>query len=733
MDDPVLHRKFFREKALRLGDLKPRRYQLGAGPTGVAPITPEGPTYNPYTTKTVDGKVYSLDRMGNVVKVDYLPATINQPQGGMSKLFQGLEAIVDPASASERGTYRKIGQTIFNPKTYTEGIPALAKGAGRIVKGIPGYAVVEEGIDRLIPDTGNTLADIGINIGALGASEYAKTATGKAFQGAGIKNLLGRGALRAVATPAVLAGVLNPYVAGAAAIAAPVVGAKMLHDYRMANNPEYAALIAKQEKEGIPGEPTTDPDTSMMMYGAPQKLNLKDVTPQDGGTGAGGTPPGGTPPVGSDFSNMGGVSQPLVTPAGTIAPLGDFQPKEDTFTTNLESSSKQLADKTKSGTITPKGQPKEPGVFDKLGDFARTASGNAFLLKFAAGLLSGKGSFGEVLGNALNPAVDLFAAYRLKEQELDTKLIEAQRKAASEANKDLKINVGSYPLQLKDGTITQVPAFQNDKTKDTSYVYQGKEYKVNVSEIGQFSLKKAETDAGTVKLIGKVGDNIAANALVTDLLLQDPQTLGTSGAAKYLFNRVVGVAGAVGDLGKSVSYKDIIDVNTGEVVTGAEAKRMRDLGAKIDDKFKIISKDYQNLDESTKAVLAKNGVTAQTLKYFLANAFKDEDRLTNRDLEYIDKITNILTPFKDGALVQAELREVQSYLKNKQENYVRQLRRQGYDDYSIAKEMYGTIGGSAGLGLITTTPQAQKGKVDFKEKSITDINNALANQYGIKG
>jgi hypothetical protein len=723
MDDPVLHRKLFREKALKVGALKPRRYQLGAGPMGVAPITPEGPTYNPYTTKTVDGKVYSLDRMGNVVKVDYLPATINQPQGGMSKLFQGLEAIVDPASASERGTYRKVGQAIFNPETYK----TAAKGIGRFAKSIPGYVAVEEGLNVAgVPGE--------VAIPGLIASGFADTAAGRAaFQGAGIKNLLGRGAVKALASPSMLARFANPYVLGATAVAAPFIAADYLSKERMKNDPVYAAQIEKQRIEGIPGEPTTDPDTSMMMYGAPQKLNLKDVTPQGGGTGAGGTPPGGTPPAGSDFSNMGGVSQPLVTPAGTIAPLGDFQPKEDTFTTNLESSSKQLADKTKSGTITPKGQPKEPGVFDKLGDFARTASGNAFLLKFAAGLLSGKGSFGEVLGNALNPAVDLFAAYRLKEQELDTKLIEAQRKAASEANKDLKINVGSYPLQLKDGTITQVPAFQNDKTKDTSYVYQGKEYKVNVSEIGQFSLKKAETDAGTVKLIGKVGDNIAANALVTDLLLQDPQTLGTSGAAKYLFNRVVGVAGAVGDLGKSVSYKDIIDVNTGEVVTGAEAKRMRDLGAKIDDKFKIISKDYQNLDESTKAVLAKNGVTAQTLKYFLANAFKDEDRLTNRDLEYIDKITNILTPFKDGALVQAELREVQSYLKNKQENYVRQLRRQGYDDYSIAKEMYGTIGGSAGLGLITTTPQAQKGKVDFKEKSITDINNALANQYGIKG
>jgi hypothetical protein len=718
MDDPVLHRKLFRERALRVGALKPRRYQLGAGPMGVAPITPEGPSYNPYTTKTVDGKVYSLDRAGNVIKVDYLPTTTNPPAQGMSKLFQGLEAIVDPVSAYERGTYRKIGQSVFNPETY--------KGIGRFAKSIPGYYAVEEGLNVAgVPGE--------VAVPGLIASEFAKSATGKAFQGAGIKNLLGRGAIRAAASPAVLAGVLNPYVLGAAAVATPFIAADYLSKERMKNDPVYAAQIEKQRIEGIPGEPTMDPDTSQMMYGTPQKLNLKDVTPQGGGTGAGGTPPGGTPPAGSDFSNEGGVTQPLVTPAGTVSPLGEFQPKEETVSTKLETTSKELADKTKTSVPTPKGQTKEPGVFDKLGDFARTSSGNAFLLKFAAGLLSGKGNFGEVLGNALNPAVDLFAAYRLKEQELDTKLIEAQRKAASEANKDLKINVGSYPLQLKDGTISQVPAFQNDKTKETSYVYQGKEYKVPVNEIGQFSLKKAETDAGTVKLIGKVGDNIAANALVTDLLLQDPQTLGTSGAAKYLFNRVVGVAGAVGDLGKSVSYKDIIDVNTGEVVTGAEAKRMRDLGTKIDDKFKIIAKDYQNLDEGTKAVLAKNGVTAQTLKYFLANAFKDEDRLTNRDLEYIDKITNILTPFKDGALVQAELREVQSYLKNKQENYVRQLRRQGYDDYSIAKEMYGTLGGNAGLGLITTTPKAQQGKVDFKEKSITDINSALANQYGIKG
>jgi hypothetical protein len=89
--------------------------------------------------------------MGNVVKVDYLPAVSNPQAQGMSKLFQGLEAIVDPPSAYERGTYRKIGQAVFNPETYK----SIGRGIKGIAKGLPGYAAVEEGVDRLIPDTGN--------------------------------------------------------------------------------------------------------------------------------------------------------------------------------------------------------------------------------------------------------------------------------------------------------------------------------------------------------------------------------------------------------------------------------------------------------------------------------------------------------------------------------------------------------------------------------------------------
>jgi hypothetical protein len=728
MDDPVLHRKFFREKALRLGDLKPRRYQLGAGPTGVAPITPEGPTYNPYTTKTVDGKVYSLDRMGNVVKIDYLPATVNQPQGGMSKLFQGLEAIVDPASASERGTYRKIGQTIFNPKTYTEGIPALVKGAGRIAKSIPGYAVVEEGIDRIIPDTGNALADTGINIGALGASQYALGAK-QAAKYAG-RSLLTRAGISALASPAVLAGVLNPYALGAAAVATPFIAADYLSKERMKNDPVYAAQIEKQRIEGIPGEPTMDPDTSQMMYGTPQKLNLKEVTPQGGGTGTGGTPPGGTPPAGSDFSNMGGVTQPLVTPAGTVKPLGDFQPKEETITSGLEDTSKKLSAEQK-GLTTPKGQVKEPGVFDKLGDFARTASGNAFLLKFAAGLLSGKGTFGEVVGNALNPAVDLFAAYRLKEQELSSKLMEAQLKAIKDSKANVDMASGNFPFQDKDGTITYVPAVIDKKSLSGYYMVGDKKYAIPENQVNLFSEKAIKADASTLKNIGKLGENLTANALINDLVSQGPSTKGTAGLVRYTFERFSGVAGALREVAKEVEFKDVYDELTGKLVTGDKAKEVRNRIKDIDSNIaKIDALNKKESDPKTQDILVRNKVDGVTLKYFLANAFKDEDRLTNRDLEYINDITNILAGTVSGKDIDRQLVRIQDYLTSRRKNIITQIRSQGFDDYSITRNMFGETQGALALGYLQSSPSIggkQSGAIDFKSKSTTDINKLLQN------
>jgi hypothetical protein len=712
MNDPVLHRKLFREKALRIGALKPRSYQVGAGPMGVAPITPEGPAYNPYTTKTVDGKVYSLDRAGNVVKVDYLPATTTQPQGGMSKLFQGLEAIVDPVSAYERGTYRKIGQSVFNPETY--------KGIGRFVKGIPGYAAVEEGIDRLIPDTGNTLVDTGLNIGALGVSEYAKTATGKAFQGAGIKNLLGRGALRAVATPAVLAGALNPYVLGAAAVATPFIAADYLSKERMKNDPVYAAQIEKQRIEGIPGEPTMDPDTSMMMYGTPQKLNLKDVTPQGGGTGAGGTPPGGTPPAGSDFSNMGGVSQPLVTPAGTIAPLGDFENKvAETVEKTVNGSGTKKLDSTKKETT-------QLSFFDKMGDFARSASGNAFLLKFAAGLLSGKGTFGEVVGNALNPAVDLFAAYKLKEDEIANKqFTELMKLKAKNEGKNLDQDIGNFPVINKDGTQSFITAYRNKKTQQVETHTRNARGEVVITPVPSdqaslFNQKSDEFKPALEEAITSYGSIATGLGLLEYVKKVNDSNLGASGATKDLFNTLKGIGSGVAT--SFTTQEPKFTDAAGNDLTG---KALKEAQKKWEGLDKVSKSIFNDLDKDTVKELGKLKVTETTLKYYLANAFKDKDRLTNTDLQLVADLTDIITFRKGTDQVRANLDALQSVLQDKQTQLRKKINKFGVTDTDFASSFYNTSGAVVATGFGVALGQPTGGKIDFSKLTPGERENAL--------
>jgi hypothetical protein len=705
MDDPVLHRKLFREKALRVGALKPRRYQVGAGPMGVAPITPEGPAYNPYTTKTVDGKVYSLDRAGNVIKVDYLPATTTQPQGGMSKLFQGLEAIVDPVSAYERGTYRKIGQSVFNPETY--------KGIGRFAKSIPGYYAVEEGLNVAgVPGE--------VAVPGLIASEFAKSATGKAFQGAGIKNLLGRGAIRAAASPAVLAGVLNPYVLGAAAVATPFIAADYLSKERMKNDPVYAAQIEKQRIEGIPGEPTLDPDTSQMMYGTPQKLNLKDVTPQDGGTGAGGTPPGGTPPAGSDFSNMGGVSQPLVTPAGTIAPLGDFENKvAETVEKTANSSGGKKLDSNKKENV-------QLSFFDKMGDFARSASGNAFLLKFAAGLLSGKGTFGEVVGNALNPAVDLFAAYKLKEDEIANKqFTELMKLKAKNEGKNLDQDIGNFPVINKDGTQSFITAYRNKKTQQVETHTRNARGEVVITPVPSdqaslFNQKSDEFKPALEEAITSYGSIATGLGLLEYVKKVNDSNLGASGATKDLFNTLKGIGSGVAT--SFTTQEPKFTDAAGNDLTG---KALKEAQKKWEGLDKVSKSIFNDLDKDTVKELGKLKVTETTLKYYLANAFKDKDRLTNTDLQLVADLTDIITFRKGTDQVRANLDALQSVLQDKQTQLRKKINKFGVTDTDFASSFYNTSGAVVATGFGVALGQPTGGKIDFSKLTPGERENAL--------
>jgi len=711
MNDPVLHRKFFREKALRVGALKPRRYQLGAGPMGVAPITPEGPSYNPYTTKTVDGKVYSLDRAGNVIKVDYLPATTNPPAQGMSRLFQGLEAIVDPVSAYERGTYRKIGQSVFNPETYK----TAAKGIGRFAKSIPGYVAVEEGLNVAgVPGE--------VAVPGLIASEFAKSATGKAFQGAGIKNLLGRGAVRALASPAVLAGAINPYVLGAAAVASPFIAADYLSKERMKNDPVYAAQIEKQRIEGIPGEPTTDPETSFMMYGPPQKLNLPEVTPQGGGTGAGGTPPGGpTPPAGSDFSNEGGVSQPLVTPAGTIAPLGDFENKvAEAVKKTVDGSGAKKLDSNKKETT-------QLSFFDKMGDFARSASGNAFLLKFAAGLLSGKGTFGEVAGNALNPAVDLFAAYKLKEDEIANKqFTELMKiKAKSEGTSNIDLDIGNFPVINKDGTQSFITAYRNKKTQQVETHTRNAKGEVVITPVPSdqaslFNQKSNEFKPALEEAITSYGAIATGLGLLEYVKKVNDSNLGASGATKDLFNTLKGIGSGVAT--SFTTQEPKFTDAAGVELTGKALKEAQKTWEGLD---KVSKSIFNDLDKDTVKELGKLKVTETTLKYYLANAFKDKDRLTNTDLQLVADLTDIITFRKGTDQVRANLDALQSVLQDKQTQLRKKINKFGVTDTDFASSFYNTSGAVVATGFGVALGQPTGGKIDFNKLTPAERESAL--------
>jgi hypothetical protein len=718
MNDPVLHRKFFREKALRLGALKPRSYQVGAGPMGVAPITPEGPTYNPYTTKTVDGKVYSLDRMGNVVKVDYLPAVSNPQAQGMSKLFQGLEAIVDPASASERGTYRKVGQAIFNPETYKtigRGISTGIKGLGNIAKQAPGYIAVEEAANVAgVPGE--------VAIPGLIASGFADTAAGRAaFQGAGIKNLLGRSAVRALASPSMLARFANPYVLGATAVAAPFIAADYLSKERMKNDPVYAAQIEKQRIEGIPGEPTTDPETSFMMYGPPQKLNLPEVTPQGGGTGTGGTPPAGTPPAGSDFSNEGGVSQPLVTPVGTIAPLGDFENKvAKTVEKTVNGSGTKKLDSNKKETT-------QLSFFDKMGDFARSASGNAFLLKFAAGLLSGKGTFGEVVGNALNPAVDLFAAYKLKEDEIANKqFTELMKiKAKNEGKNNIDLDIGNFPVINKDGTQSFITAYRNKKTQQVETHTRNAKGEVVITPVPSdqaslFNQKSNEFKPALEEAITSYGAIATGLGLLEYVKKVNDSNLGASGATKDLFNTLKGIGSGVAT--SFTTQEPKFTDAAGVELTGKALKEAQKTWEGLD---KVSKSIFNDLDKDTVKELGKLKVTETTLKYYLANAFKDKDRLTNTDLQLVADLTDIITFRKGTDQVRANLDALQSVLQDKQTQLRKKINKFGVTDTDFASSFYNTSGAVVATGFGVALGQPTGGKIDFNKLTPAERESAL--------
>ena len=738
MNDPVLHRKLFREKALRIGALKPRRYVLGAPETGVS-----GTGLNPFFTQesqglgekiftTKDGKMYR--QVGGNVERVYLPATTGTPNTvePRGKFYTTMEAMLDPEKAIERGTYKKIGEKAKQYGTQTkefveEGIASLKGKAGRAKEAIfnpQTYKNIGQGVGTLSKGLG-----LGV-LGYGGASELAE-ATGTegivnpaltTVGGAQVLGELAKKRLGYLAGPGRL--LMNPYAAVGLGVAGTAAN-MMKSNYKelMSLPPEIRKQISESTNQGeiVFDSYALDPRKG----GGSALVSPDNVLPTSGGTPPGGTPPGGTPPGGAPIvSAPKGGGTPLAT--GTLPPGYDSGEQLGINTRELMKAEgdKPVIPKSPDAPKGNKGNQKQDpvlsNIFDKFGDFARSASGNAFLLKFAAGLLSGKGSFGEVVGNALNPAVDLFAAYKLREDEMNAKKIESLLKTKENIDRESGAIRITQEIKNPDGSISTsvraVPA-QRDKKTLQVYTLDGNNFTpVSAEQGNSFRPKNINSKDVSFALDG-FGNTAAAIAIIDGVDKADIGNLGIGGLAKYNFYRGLGM---LKGLGGAVS-----DITFGEgdkVYSGKDLKEAQDTYQGIQSN---LDKIFQQMPEDDRKRLAAMDVNSTTLRYYLANAFKQKDRLTQQDLNTISQLTKILA-FEDPQNVKYKLQTIKKILADKSAQYLETARENGFSDGEFAERFYSSPTSKVTLGIIgVTNPETFgiSGNVTSGQKKETAFKN----------
>jgi hypothetical protein len=361
-----------------------------------------------------------------------------------------------------------------------------------------------------------------------------------------------------------------------------------------------------------------------------------------------------------------------------------------------------------------------------MGDFARSASGNAFLLKFAAGLLSGKGTFGEVVGNALNPAVDLFAAYKLKEDEIANKqFTELMKLKAKNEGKDLDKDIGNFPVFNKDGTQSFITAYRNKKTQQVETHTRNARGEVVITPVPSdqaslFNQKSDEFKPALEEAITSYGSIATGLGLLEYVKKVNDSNLGASGATKDLFNTLKGIGSGVAT--SFTTQEPKFTDAAGNDLTG---KALKEAQKKWEGLDKVSKSIFNDLDKDTVKELGKLKVTETTLKYYLANAFKDKDRLTNTDLQLVADLTDIITFRKGTDQVRANLDALQSVLQDKQTQLRKKINKFGVTDTDFASSFYNTSGAVVATGFGVALGQPTGGKIDFSKLTPGERENAL--------
>ena len=338
-----------------------------------------------------------------------------------------------------------------------------------------------------------------------------------------------------------------------------------------------------------------------------------------------------------------------------------------------------------------------------------------FLANLASGLLTGttnkKGLGGalEVFGAALGPAVNNYAVMKLKEDEIQRNSMETYLGYALDELKLFNEAAAGTPFegelgviqftdpngnvknlkgrQTKGGTM-EVATGQLDQNGRMVYAPLSGEALAELGTPTQF-LDKKEIDKNTVKIGETLSNRYKTYAVandVLDILSAKPTAGGPRGAIQLFTTRfggalqdVFGIGSTTAAEAKALYEQQKAQIETDDTLSD-EAKKKILKTFDYDSIYKQAEKRIKSRlgDEEVDAdTLEKLAVSETTLVYALANSFKDQDRLTERDVRAAERLVNLFTLTRGSESTRASIKAIAEELERDILRYEYDYRRVG--------------------------------------------------------
>jgi hypothetical protein len=459
-----------------------------------------------------------------------------------------------------------------------------------------------------------------------------------------------------------------------------------------------------------------------------------------------------------DYSNLGGGIPPEQTTAAAI----DVKEEKDSIVKDMKPEAPveevPTTDTGANQKVVKRSETSQRMISDPLIDRARELynqmnqgkgmpqSNLVFLANLASGLLTGttnkKGLGGalEVFGAALGPAVNNYAVMKLKEDEIQRNSMETYLGYALDELKLFNEAAAGTPFegelgviqftdpngniknlkgrQTKGGTM-EVATGQLDQNGRMVYAPLSGEALAELGTPTQF-LDKKEIDKNTVKIGETLSNRYKTYAVandVLDILSAKPTAGGPRGAIQLFTTRfggalqdVFGIGSTTAAEAKALYEQQKAQIETDDTLSD-EAKKKILKTFDYDSIYKQAEKRIKSRlgDEEVDAdTLEKLAVSETTLVYALANSFKDQDRLTERDVRAAERLVNLFTLTRGSESTRASIKAIAEELE-------RDILRYEYD--------YRRIGG------LEITLDAMRKQNKFRLQEGTQISESILGKF----